>query len=353
MKAVLTSALSVFGAVALTAAEAQFAIDDPYVGYYEGTFATREGEARVEAQIRSLGSGAYDGFIAFLSPNNPEKPIMNIGVIEEFRPVAGETNWLNALQPESLTVKTDDQTTKLTFPNFPVTGQVSPGLIKGKLAAELFGQRFTNAFDLVRKAPKPSPTLGAKPPKGATVIFDNRDRDQWKEAKWPTVNGALQVGQGNLTTKLALTNSYLLHLEFRTPHMPEARGQARGNSGVYLRSVFEVQVLDSFGLFPLADNDCGGVYQVRPPDWREVNASLPPGEWQTYDITFREGSMEDNRMPEITVVHNGRTVVNRAKIPPALVVNGTGGGEVGGGFLMLQDHGNPVQYRNIWVQPLE
>jgi len=95
-------------------------------------------------------------------------------------------------------------------------------------------------------------------------------------------------------------------------------------------------VLDSFGLYPLKDNDCGGIYSTQAP---RLNACLPPMEWQTYDITF------SSEGPEITVVHNGITVVERAK------VGGTGGGE-GSGFLLLQDHGNPVQYRNIWAEPL-
>ena len=84
-----------------------------------------------------------------------------------------------------------------------------------------------------------------------------------------------------------------------------------------------------------------------------MNACQPPGEWQTYDITYREGSEAERRLPTVSVMHNGKLIVSNAKIPGELVVNGTGGGDVEGGFLMLQDHGNPVQFRNIWVQPID
>ena len=129
--------------------------------------------------------------------------------------------------------------------------------------------------------------------------------------------------------------------------MPEATGQARGNSGVYLQGKYEVQVLDSFGLWPLQDNDCGGIYSIKAPIG---NACLPPGEWQTYDITFLEAN--PTRTPRIIVELNGLKIIDRAEVPANLVANGTGGGEPKAGFLMLQDHGNPVEFRNIWAQPI-
>jgi hypothetical protein len=213
-------------------------------------------------------------------------------------------------------------------------------------------QKGDASLTMLKSAPKPSPTLGAKPPKDAVVLFDGKRNDRWKDLSWEIKDGALQVGSGNITTKDKFKN-VLLHIEFRTPFMPGERGQARGNSGVYLQSIFEVQVLDSFGKFPLEPNDCGGIYQVAAPDWKQVNACLPPGEWQTYDITYREGSEAGSQPPTISVVHNGKVVVSNAKVPGGLVTNGTGGGDVAGGFLMLQDHGNPVQFRNIWIQPID
>ena len=140
--------------------------------------------------------------------------------------------------------------------------------------------------------------------------------------------------------------NYKLHVDFKTPFMPEAEGQGRGNSGVYLQNRYEVQVLDSFGLFPLKDNDCGGIYSVKSPD---SNVCLPPGVWQTYDITFVQGN--DKEPPTVTVVQNGVTVIERVAIPAKVVKEGTGGARADGGFLRLQDHGNPVEYRNIWAEP--
>ncbi len=351
MKAVFPSFLCLLAATVLNAADARYTVDDPYAGVYQGTYKTRFATGVAEAQIRSLGNGAYDGFIALKSVKGGEEKLTTVGVITEFRPGAEQKATIGAIHPNQLDQYRDKQNEKLTFPSMPMNGEVTPGKISGTISFP-----WTNEGDatytLSRVKAQPSATLGAKPPAGATVIFDDRDRGQWKEAKWKTREGALEVGEGNITTKQSLTN-FLLHVEFRTPFMPEARGQARGNSGVYLRSVFEVQVLDSFGLFPLANNDCGGIYQVAEPELAAINACLPPGEWQTYDITYREGDEKAFRLPEITVVHNGKLVVDRAKVPGELVVNGTGGGEVDGGFLMLQNHGNPVQYRNIWVQPIE
>jgi hypothetical protein len=152
----------------------------------------------------------------------------------------------------------------------------------------------------------------------------------------------MQVGKGNIRVKEKLTD-FRLHLEFRTPYMPAATGQARGNSGVYLQGRYEVQVLDSFGLYPLRDDDCAGIYRVQAA---QLNACLPPMEWQTYDITYSSDG------PTITVVHNGLTVLDRVKIPAAIAQR-RGGGDPNAGFLLLQDHGNAVQYRNIWAEPIK
>ena len=128
--------------------------------------------------------------------------------------------------------------------------------------------------------------------------------------------------------------------------MPEARGQGRGNSGVYLQGRYEVQVLDSYGLEG-KDNECGGIYKVGAP---LVNMCAPPMQWQTYDITFHAPKSE-SAGATVTVVHNGVTIHNDLIIPKptggALDSNVT---EPGG--IYLQDHGNPVQFRNIWLVEL-
>jgi hypothetical protein len=170
-----------------------------------------------------------------------------------------------------------------------------------------------------------------------------------KTVKWRLVDGAMEVkpGSGSVATRRTFKD-FKLHIEFRTPFMPEARGQGRGNSGVYLQNRYEVQVLDSYGLEP-KDNECGGIYQVGVP---LVNMCYPPLEWQTYDVTFQaprfDGSGNQQSDAVVTVLHNGVMIHDQRKIP-----HPTGGAldsnvsEPGGVY--LQDHGNMVQFRNIWL----
>jgi hypothetical protein len=177
----------------------------------------------------------------------------------------------------------------------------------------------------------------------------NADVPDDKSVKWRLVDGAMEIkpGSGSIVTKRAFKD-FKLHIEFRTPFMPEARGQGRGNSGVYLQNRYEIQVLDSYGLEP-KDNECGGIYQVGAP---LVNVCYPPGQWQTYDITFQaarfDGSGNKQKDAVVMVLHNGVTIHDQRPIP-----HPTGGAldsnvsEPGGVY--LQDHGNLVQFRNIWL----
>jgi len=197
-----------------------------------------------------------------------------------------------------------------------------------------------------------SPTLGAKPPEGAVVLLDGTNLDAWERwpLKWIMVEeGAMQVAGSNLVTKQEFGDCRI-HLEFRTPFMPDARGQGRGNSGVYVQGRYEVQVLDSFGLEP-ADNGCGGIYKIATP---KVNACLPPLEWQTYDIDFKaprfDASGRKTQNAVITVRHNGE-LIHDAVVLETTTPGGITDKEGATGPLLLQDHHDPVRYRNIWVVP--
>lgn len=201
------------------------------------------------------------------------------------------------------------------------------------------------------------PTLGAKAPEGAVVLFDGTVESlakNWVDRKgepapWKVEDGYMEVAKTDILTKEKLTNAEI-HVEFMTPFMPTKRGQGRGNSGVYVQGLYEVQVLDSFGLAP-ADNEAGGIYKLAIP---KVNASLPPGEWQTYDITFHAAKYVDGKMTEpaeITVLFNGEVIHDKAKLPHT-TPGGIGNDPTKPGGILLQNHGNPVRYRNIWIKSL-
>jgi hypothetical protein len=194
-------------------------------------------------------------------------------------------------------------------------------------------------LDKVRRR---SGTIGAQPPEDATVLFDGSNVESFQKASM-TPDGLLLAGA---TTKASF-GDMRLHLEFRTPYMPKARGQGRGNSGVYIQQRYEVQILDSFGLPPV-HNGCGALYKQQEP---MLNMSFPPHSWQTYDIDFRAPRWDacGNKICDarITVWHNGVRIHDNYYISAK-----TGAGEPEGPEarpLRLQDHGNPVQYRNVWL----
>jgi hypothetical protein len=200
------------------------------------------------------------------------------------------------------------------------------------------------------------------PPEGAVILFDGKDLSRWTKrgggpASWKIEDGAMIAGGGDIVTRDTFRD-FRLHVEFNVPSLPDKRGQARGNSGVYLNGRYEVQVLDSYGPAidppgrPLQKNECGAIYGVAAP---RVNATLPPGAWQTYDITFHgprlgaDGTVSEP--PRITLVQNGVTVHDNVAVP-APTRAGLGKPGANEGPILLQDHGNPVRYRNIWLVPM-
>ncbi|MBK8979147.1 MAG: DUF1080 domain-containing protein [Planctomycetes bacterium] len=210
-------------------------------------------------------------------------------------------------------------------------------------------------------APAPAPV-----PADAVVLFDGTSLDAFQrqgggEARWTLIPadapraGAMEVarGGGSIETKQPFGDCQL-HVEWRAPAPPHGDSQGRGNSGVFLMGRYEVQVLDSYENPTYADGQAAAIYGQKPPD---VNACRPPGEWQSYDIFFTAPRFADGELVSsayLTVVHNGVLVQNHVALlgstahrtlpsytphPPQ-------------GPIVLQDHGDPVRFRNIWVRPL-
>lgn len=203
-----------------------------------------------------------------------------------------------------------------------------------------------------------APGAGTAPPADATVLFDGSSLDGWTKrdgspAGWKVEDGVMLAvkGQGPVISE-ELFQDVQLHLEFATPRTPTGKGQGRGNSGVYLQGRYEVQVLDSFENDTYPNGQCGAIYGFHPP---LVNACRGPGEWQTYDIVFRAARFDESGAKtadaRITVLHNGVLIQDHAPVPKttAAAMNGEGPEP---GPLYLQDHGNPVRYRNVWMRRL-
>jgi len=200
-----------------------------------------------------------------------------------------------------------------------------------------------------------------KPPSDAIMLFDGKSTDAWvmqgskEPCRWEILpTGAMRVRGGSIITKQKFTD-YQLHLEFRPLSGDlNATGQGRGNSGVYNQGLYEVQILDSYGL-DSQDNDCGGIYRVSKP---MVNACLKPTEWQSYDILFFaprfDGSGKMTEPARVSVLQNGVWIQQNAQAwkRTTAAMSEKEQDENEPGPIMLQDHGNPVEYRNIWIRPL-
>jgi rubredoxin len=175
--------------------------------------------------------------------------------------------------------------------------------------------------------------------------------DEKKPAEWDVLEGGVaQAKAGDVVTKEHFDGHFKLHVEFRVPYLPDQKGQARGNSGVYVQGRYEVQVLDSYGL-DSKNNDCGAIYEVAAP---LVNACKAPTVWQSYDIDFTAPKCEDGKKTEparMTVHQNGVLIQDNTKIPVDNTRAGRGGDPCTPGPIMLQYHGAPVQFRNVWLVP--
>ena len=215
----------------------------------------------------------------------------------------------------------------------PLSAIVAGGTMKGK------------GFTLKRTI-RVSSSMGAKPPAGAIVLFDGSNKHEWAGGRVDEKTKLLNTDGRDIKTKRKFSN-YVMHLEFFLPYKPGARGQGRGNSGFYQVDHYEMQILDSFGLEGL-NNECGGIYQKADS---KVNMCLPPLQWQTYDVEFTNSVAKDGKK-----VKNARLTakLNGVVIHDDFEINGKTGGsrrdpEGTPGPIKLQGHGNPLQFRNVWI----
>ena len=208
----------------------------------------------------------------------------------------------------------------------------------------------------------------APAPSDAEVLFDGKDLSKWQnnrgqDATWKVQDGYLETQRGGGIRTRGKWDDFQLHVEWAAPTPPKGTGQGRGNSGVLINGMYEVQVLDSYQAKTYPDGQAGAIYGQSPP---LVNASKAPGEWQTYDIIFESPRWDDKgeliKKAVITVLHNGVVVQNRYELVG--VTDGVSrevpwkslskytkphSPEV---FIELQDHNNPVRFRNIWIRNL-
>lgn len=241
----------------------------------------------------------------------------------------------------------------------------------GSVCAEGFGEKPNTpqlpgvpyvVHDGTRPQPPVVTTGGAvvvKAPSDAKVLFDGSNLDAWQMAKdkpaaWPIKEGAMVAAGGNITTKDSF-GPIQLHAEWRIPAGRKVDGQGGGNSGIFLMGLYEVQVLQSNNNKTYPDGQAGAMYGQRPP---LVNAAAPQGEWQSYDIMFVPPVYRDGKMAEpakVTVIHNGVVVQNdqpylgpsKYRTLPSYPEKHPETGPIS-----LQFHGDPVEYRNIWVRPI-
>ena len=200
------------------------------------------------------------------------------------------------------------------------------------------------------------------PPSDAIVLFDGKNLDGWKStgkdapAPWKVENGIFTVvpRTGGIETKESF-GDVQVHLEWRSPTVVKGEGQGRGNSGFFLMGKYEVQILDSYNNRTYSNGQAASIYKQQPP---LVNAMRPPGEWNTYDIFFTGPRFNDDGMllvpAKVTIIHNGILVQNAVEIKGPTEYIGIPNYQAHPTELpfQLQDHGDEVSFRNIWVRKL-
>ena len=314
-------------------ADPKIPADFKYQGEYAGD--------KLGAQVIALDKGAfqaviYPGGLPGAGWDGKNKILLD-GKLEGnsviLRPAKGKKRYLGGSPSDFSATR-----------KFPPTGHKDySGIItEGKLEGRTDKDK---SFSL-RKANRQSPTMGKKPPKGAIVLFNGSNKDEWQGGRVDNKTKLLNTDGSDIRTKRKF-NDYHMHLEFLLPYRPSARGQGRGNSGFYQVDHYEMQILDSFGLEGL-NNECGGIYSKKDSD---VNGCFPPLSWQSYDVDFTNARAKDGKKVKnavLTARLNGILIHDSYEIPGK-----TGGSrrdpEGTPGPIKLQGHGNPLQFRNVWI----
>jgi hypothetical protein len=309
----VASAADSKGIVAITVEEAKKDPDFAIQGEYEGMLGGQDDKQKWGLQIIALGDSkfhavAYSGGLPGAGWDKNEKVEVDGSAKDGVASFTGERG--------SATVK---------------DGVASVKTPDGKPLGEL------------KRVERKSPTIGKKSPEGAVVLFDGKSGDAFTDPK-KFVDGLMSQG---ITSKQKFQD-FSLHMEFLLSYMPAARGQGRANSGCYMQGRYEVQILDSFGLSG-EHNECGGIYTTKKPD---VNMCLPPLVWQTYDVEYTAARFDaDGKKTanaKLTVLHNGVQIHKDVELPKATTAAPVAEGPEPGP-IFLQDHGNPIRYRNIWL----
>jgi len=224
--------------------------------------------------------------------------------------------------------------------------------------SEKWDPKLTEAWETVPKVITPG--TGTTAPSDAVVLFDGSNLNEFTHengtpAQWEVKDGAMTVkpGSGAIFSKKVF-GDYQLHIEFRTPSVVKGEGQGRGNSGIFMQGKYELQVLDCYNNTTYPNGQTGSIYKQSVP---LVNACRPPGEWQTYDIIYTAPKFDINGVKVVpayvTVIHNGVVVQNHTEIKGTTEYIGLPKNAAhGDGPLILQDHGDLVSFRNIWIRKM-
>jgi len=311
-------------------------------GLYEGTRTDSSGSHKFEARVVALGKGAYKVLIREAGAAGAAVTKVELAGMTEGEAVT----FSGKVMPIGITGDSA---------MYDWSASYAGGTIKGTCGKD-------GKLEMKRIV-RVSATMGAKPPRkgsqgpaGAIVLLDGKNFNEvvakpgkdGKPQEWKVADdGGVMVAKGGINSKRSFDGSFKMHVEFKTPLMPEAQGQGRANSGCFMPNGDEVQVLDSFGMGTYTGGGCGGIYKYKDPDaFDEFSlASAPPGQWQTYDIEYTVETQNGKPAgkPVITVLHNGIKIHDKFQLQK----------NAKGGTFQFQDHGNPVQYRNIWVLPVK